>query len=76
MRRGERDSAPYVYTGNQLISHRLLREAPQGPFSTNKFWDRAISEGRLFGLVHIGDWYDIGSPQAIAPTEAALAVHG
>lgn len=76
VRRGERDSAPYVYTGNQLISHRLLREAPQGPFSTNKFWDRAISEGRLFGLVHIGDWYDIGSPQAIAPTEAALAVHG
>jgi N-acetyl-alpha-D-muramate 1-phosphate uridylyltransferase len=75
-RRGYHDSAPWVYTGNQLISHRLLRDAPEGPFSTNLFWDRAIGEGRLFGLVHQGDWFDIGSPQAIAPTEAALAEHG
>lgn len=76
IRRGYHDSAPWIYTGNQLISHRLIREAPDGPFSTNFFWDRAIAEGRLFGLVHQGDWFDIGSPQAIAPTEAALAVHG
>ena len=76
VRRGQRESAPYVYTGNQLISHRLLQAAPSGPFSTNILWDRAIAEGRLFGLVHEGDWFDIGSPQAIAPTEAALAVHG
>lgn len=76
IRRGYHDSAPWIYTGNQLISHRLLRNAPQGPFSTNLFWDRAIAEGRLFGLVHEGDWYDIGSPQAIGPTEAALTVHG
>lgn len=75
-RRGGHASAPYVYTGNQLISHRLLRGAPAGPFSTNLLWDRAIAEGRLFGLVHEGDWFDIGSPQAIAPTEAVLAFHG
>ena len=75
IRRGYHDSAPLIYTGNQLISHRLLREAPEGPFSTNYFWDRAIADGRLYGLVHQGDWFDIGSPQAIAPTEAALAVH-
>jgi N-acetyl-alpha-D-muramate 1-phosphate uridylyltransferase len=75
-RRGYHDSAPWVYTGNQLISNRLLRDAPEEPFSTNLFWDRAIADGRLFGLVHQGDWFDIGSPQAIAPTEAAMAVHG
>jgi N-acetyl-alpha-D-muramate 1-phosphate uridylyltransferase len=75
-RRGDRDAAPFVYTGNQLISHRLLHDAPDGPFSTNQLWDRAIAYGRLYGLVHQGDWFDIGSPQAIAPTEAALAVHG
>ncbi len=76
VRRGQRERAPYVYTGNQLISHRLLQGAPSGPYSTNILWDRAIAAGRLFGLVHEGDWFDIGSPQAIAPTEAALAVHG
>ena len=65
--------APLIYSGIQLISKRLLRDAPSGPFSTNIFWERAIGEGRLFGLVHEGEWFEVGSPQAIAPTEAALA---
>lgn len=76
VRRGDNPEADFVFTGNQLLSHRLLRDAPQGPFSTNKLWDRAIAEGRLYGIVHQGDWFDIGSPQAIAPTEAALTVNG
>ena len=54
---------------------RLLRDAPTGAFSTNIFWDRAIEEGRCFGAVHQGLWFDVGSPPAIAATEAAL-VHG
>lgn len=66
-------TAPLIYSGIQLISKRLLRDAPAGPFSTNLFWERAIGEGRLFGLVHQGQWFEVGSPGAIAPTEAALA---
>lgn len=65
--------APLIFAGIQLISKRLLRDAPAGPFSTNIFWERAIGEGRLFGMVHQGEWFEVGSPQAIAPTEAALA---
>jgi MurNAc alpha-1-phosphate uridylyltransferase len=65
--------APLIFSGIQLISKRLLRDAPTGPFSTNIFWERAIGEGRLFGAVHAGKWFEVGSPQAIAPTEAALA---
>ena len=66
-------TAPLIYSGIQLISKRLLRDAPTGAFSTNIFWERAIGEGRLFGAVHEGQWFEVGSPQAIAPTEAALA---
>ncbi len=65
--------APYIYTGIQLISKRLMRDAPDGPFSTMKLWERAIAEQRLSGMVHEGEWYEVGSPDAIAPTEAALA---
>ncbi len=64
--------APYIYTGIQLVSHRLLRDAPEGAFSTNILWDRAIEEERLYGLVFTGKWYEVGTPQAIAPTEEAL----
>ena len=64
--------APFIYTGIQLVSHRLLREAPEGPFSTNILWNRAIGEGRLYGVAFTGQWFEVGTPQAIAPTEAAL----
>ena len=65
--------APFVYTGIQLISPRLLVGAPDGPFSTNLLWDRAIAAGRLYGLSHMGQWFDVGTPASIAPTEAALS---
>lgn len=64
--------APFIFTGVQLVSKRLLRDAPEGPFSTNLLWNRAIEEGRLHGLVFTGEWFEVGTPEAIAPTEAAL----
>ena len=64
--------APFIFTGIQLVSHRMLRDAPEGPFSTNVLWDRAIEEGRLFGAAFTGQWFEVGTPEAIAPTEAAL----
>lgn len=76
VRRGAAQDAPYVYTGIQLLSRVFLNDAPIGPFSTNILWDRSIAKGRLFALEHLGDWFDIGSPAAIAPTEEALRQHG
>jgi MurNAc alpha-1-phosphate uridylyltransferase len=73
IRRRERSRvAPFVFTGIQMVSKRLLRDAPEGPFSTNILWDRAIEEGRAFGAVHQGLWFDVGTPQSIPMTEAAL----
>ncbi len=74
-RRGRSKVAPFVFTGIQLVSKRLLRDAPDGPFSTNILWDRAIAEGRCFGAVHQGLWFDVGNPAAIKATERALE-HG
>jgi MurNAc alpha-1-phosphate uridylyltransferase len=34
---------------------------------------RAIGEGRLYGAAFTGQWFEVGNPGAIAPTEAALA---
>ena len=64
--------APFIFTGIQIVSQRLLRDAPDGAFSTGVLWDRAIDEGRLYGLSHTGQWYEVGTPAMIAPTEAAL----
>ena len=64
--------APFIFTGIQLVSHRLLRDAPDGPFSTNILWNRAMEEGRLYGLSFTGQWFEVGTPQMIRPTEEAL----
>ena len=64
--------APFIYTGIQLVSHRLLRDAPEGKFSTNILWDRAIEEGRLFGLAFSGQWIEVGRPEHIAVCEDLL----
>ena len=65
--------APFVYTGVQMMSPRLLVDAPEEVFSTKIFWDRAIKAGRAWGLVHSGLWFDIGQPESIGAAEAILA---
>ena len=64
--------APFIFTGIQLVSHRLMRDAPEGAFSTNLLWNRAIAEGRLYGVSFTGQWFEVGTPAAIPPTEEAL----
>jgi MurNAc alpha-1-phosphate uridylyltransferase len=67
--------APFVYTGIQIVSKRLLAgELPEGPFSTNLLWDRAIAKGRLFGVAHQGLWFDIGAPGNIRKAEEILGI--
>lgn len=66
--------APFVFTGIQIVSKRLFAgEHPDGPFSTNILWDRAIAAGRLRGAVHEGLWFDVGRPESIRVTEEILA---
>ncbi len=65
--------APFVWTGIQMLSKRIIVDPPTDAFSTNIFWDRAIAEKRAFGVVHQGSWFDVGTPGAIPKTEAVLA---
>lgn len=74
-RRAPSKVAPFVFTGIQLLSKRLLVDAPEGPFSTNLFWNRAIESERCFGVTHQGLWFDVGTPKAIPMVESMLG-HG
>lgn len=66
--------APFVYIGIQMVSKRLFAgDMPDGPFSTNILWDRAIAAGRCYGTVHQGLWFDIGRPESIKRAGEILA---
>jgi MurNAc alpha-1-phosphate uridylyltransferase len=72
-RDGPKRARPYVWTGIQMLARHVVTDPPAEVFSTNVFWDRAIAQGRCYGLVHDGDWFDVGYPEAIAMTEARIA---
>lgn len=74
-RRAEGEIAPHLFAGIELVHHRLFDGAPKGAFSMNRLWDRAIEEGRITAVVHDGEWFHVGSPAALALTEARLATH-
>jgi MurNAc alpha-1-phosphate uridylyltransferase len=72
-RRGENDVAPFVYAGAAMLSPALFADAPSGAFSLTLLFDRAGSNGRLFGLRLQGVWMHVGTPEAVAAAEATLA---
>lgn len=65
-------SAPFVFTGVQILSPRLLADAPSGAFSLNTLYDRAAAHGRLHGLAHTGHWFHIGTPDGLRLAEERL----
>jgi len=71
-KRPERMIAPYVYAGLQIASPRLFRDRPEGSFGFMRLWLRAQEEGRLFGLVHDGAWFHVGTPDTLAATDYQL----
>lgn len=71
-RRGDRRSAPVLFAGLQILHPRLFTDAPDGAFSLNVLYDRAIAAGRLFGVMHAGGWCHVGTPEDIPQAEAFL----
>ena len=71
-RRGEREIVPFVYAGAGILAPTLFDNAPAGPFSLTRLFDRAEGQGRLHGLRLEGLWMHVGTPAAIAEAEAAI----
>jgi MurNAc alpha-1-phosphate uridylyltransferase len=71
-RRREREVVPFVYAGAAVLTPGMFADAPEGPFSLNLLFDRAIEAGRLCGLRLDGVWMHVGTPEAIMAAEAAI----
>jgi MurNAc alpha-1-phosphate uridylyltransferase len=70
--RGQAASAPYAYIGVQILKPQVVDDGPDGPFSLFACWMKAMSEGRLYGVVMDGFWMHVGDPAALAEAEARL----
>jgi N-acetyl-alpha-D-muramate 1-phosphate uridylyltransferase len=72
-RRAEREVVPFVYAGASILSPGLFADVPAGTFALTLLLDRAEARGRLFGLRLEGLWMHVGTPEAVAEADAALA---
>lgn len=76
IRKAHHATAPYVFTGIQMLHPRLFEQAPQGPFSMNLLYNRGmLPDGklpRIKAIIHDGKWLHVGDPAAIALAEAQL----
>jgi N-acetyl-alpha-D-muramate 1-phosphate uridylyltransferase len=72
-RHRENEVVPFVYAGAAVLAPALFADAPSGAFPLTSLFDRADAGGRLFGLRLEGVWMHVGTPEAVAAAEAALA---
>jgi len=62
-----------IYAGAAIVHPRIFAHAAAEPHSLNLYFDRAIEAGRLYGVRMEGHWITVGTPEAIAGAEAAVA---
>jgi MurNAc alpha-1-phosphate uridylyltransferase len=76
LRRPEWEVAPFLYSGVNITHPRLFEASPDGAYSVNILWNRAIEQGRLSGIRHDGEWYHVSTPQHLREVERELGFHG
>ena len=72
-KRKEENSAPYLFTGIQILHPRIFNGFSKNVFSLVKLYDKAQEEKRLKAIIYDGDWYHVGTPEALQQTEDLLA---
>jgi N-acetyl-alpha-D-muramate 1-phosphate uridylyltransferase len=72
-RRTGEEPAPFIYAGAAILAPALFADVPKGAFPLTQLFDRAATDGRLFGLPLDGVWMHVGTPEAVTAAEAALA---
>jgi MurNAc alpha-1-phosphate uridylyltransferase len=75
-RRKPGERAHYVFAGVSIVQPDLFAGAPAPAFSLNAVWNRALAEGRLYGMSLDGIWMHVGDPAAVIAAEARIAAHG
>jgi MurNAc alpha-1-phosphate uridylyltransferase len=72
-RKSEQEIVPFAFTGVSVAHPRLFEDTPEGAFSLNRVWNRAIAAGRAFGMRMDGVWMHVGTPVALAEAEQCLS---
>jgi len=70
--RDEREVAPFLYTGAQIITPEVIRAEALGRFNMKQVWAPMTENGRLKGLMHDGKWFAIHTLDQLPVVESKL----
>lgn len=62
----------HMFAGARILHTRVFDDAKPGIFSFRDQMDAAQEKGRLYGLVHTGDWHHISTPHDVDAVTAHL----
>ena len=65
----------YMFTSMRINAPHIFNDAPDGAFSYLQLLDQAQTRGRLYGLVHDGNWHHISTPDDVKRVNDALKAH-
>lgn len=71
-RRREGEVTPFMFTGGQILHPRLFADVPDSEFSLNLLYDRALAQRRLYGVVHDGECFHVGTVDGLAAANEFL----
>lgn len=74
-RRGEREVAPYVFAGVQLLHPRAFAGQTLEKYSLNRIYTALMEQGRLRAVIHDGEWFHIGTPEARDEADQRIALN-
>ena len=60
-----------MFTSMRINHPRIFKDTPDGSFSYLDLLDRTEEQGRLYGVLHTGDWHHISTPADLAAVERA-----
>ncbi len=70
--RPERELAPFVFAGIQLFKPEAFAGRKVERFPLVDTYQELAEAGRLYGLRHEGEWFQVGTPEDLRQTEAVL----
>ncbi len=74
--RPERALAPFLFSGIQILAPRLFEGCAVERFPLLRCYRSAEAQGRLYGLRHQGEWFQVGTPGDLDEAESILTEMG
>ncbi len=62
----------YMFGGIRIAKPEVFENTPDNAFSFLSLMDKAQEQGRLYGLIHEGDWHHISTPEDLERVNAMM----